>query len=386
MPGTRSAHAAPLARHVRRPLRALIPALALLVLAAGCGSSESLKGDVVKDGIGCQPTEVARRDDAPVIPAKYKVGKKTSSVDQKKGKGCPTDSTSFLTLDLVGTIASTGKVFTSTWTSGHPFTTQLGKGQLIAGLETGLIGMKVGGRRILAIPAAEAYGAGGSPEQHIGKNVDIVFAMDLISVTQTPVYCAAAQPYPLKDEKGKPFNGKPQSVDMPVKVPVDKVITKDLEVGEGEKVGKNRYVTVDYLGLSCLDGKQFDSSWDRGTHLTAALGTATPSGDAGTVIPGWSSGLETARVGGLRQMEIPFPLAYGSQGGNGIGADASLVFVVRILSVSDKAPKATTTTTSTTAPAATPTTAAGSGSTTTTSAAATTTTTEAAATTTTTKK
>ena len=363
MSGTRPSHLAARPARRRRPAvrwgQVLVPAAALLLLASACGStSTTLSGPVVSDGIGCQPSEVARRTEAPVIPATTKVATKLGTVDEKVGTGCPTDSTSFLSFDLVGAVASTGKVFTSTFKTGHPLTTQLGKGQLVAGLETGLAGMKVGGRRMLTVPAAQAYGSAGSPEQHIGSNQPLVFVADLISVTILPVYCAAASGIPAT-ANGKPIKGKPLTVDTPVKVPVDKVTTKALEPGKGEVVGRNRYATVDYLGISCLNGRQFDSSWDRGSHFTVALGTAVPSGSqsspdyVGNVIPGWSSGLATARVGGLYQLDIPFPLAYGSQGqGSAIGPDAALVFVIRVISVSNKPPKSAATPT-TTAPKST---------------------------------
>jgi hypothetical protein len=64
---------------------------------------------------------------------------------------------------------------------GEPFEFKLGKGQVIPGWDTGIQGMKVGGRRKLTIPSAMAYGArgvGGVIEPH----EPLVFVVDLLSV------------------------------------------------------------------------------------------------------------------------------------------------------------------------------------------------------------
>lgn len=369
------AAAAPAARSPRRRRTAfLVSLVALGLVAAACSKKDPLTGPVVKDGVGCQPSEVDRRTDAPKTAA-TEVGKKVATKDLIAGKGCTPATTDYLSLDLVGAHAKDGKVFTSTWDTKHPITAQLGQGQLLAGLETGLKGMKVGTRRQITIPAKQAYGKDGNPDQGIGANEDLVFVADLISVTPNPVFCSSLQKLPAEGQDGKPVPAdKPTTVDMPIEVPTDKVTTKVLRPGKGPKVGKKAYATVHYLGVSCVDGRQFDSSWDRGEPFTVALGTAPSVGQqgspdyVGTVIPGWSQGLEQAQAGGRYQLEIPYSLAYGASGQPPtIAAKAALVFIVDVQKVSTKAPKATTTTTttSTTAPAAGSTTTAPATTTTT---------------------
>ncbi len=62
-----------------------------------------------------------------------------------------------------------------------PFTFTLGVGQVIQGWDQGLVGMKVGGQRMLVIPADLAYGATGAGTS-IPPNAALVFDVALVSV------------------------------------------------------------------------------------------------------------------------------------------------------------------------------------------------------------
>ena len=81
----------------------------------------------------------------------------------------------------VGVSWATGKQFDASWDRGDTFKFGLGKGQVIAGWDQGVAGMKVGGRRRITIPPDLAYGkrgAGGA----IGPDETLVFVVDLIGV------------------------------------------------------------------------------------------------------------------------------------------------------------------------------------------------------------
>lgn len=330
-------------------------ALAMTLLLGACGSDQELGGKVVKDGLGCTVSEVDRTTDEVTVPTDVKVGKKTKTTDvEEGGKGaCTAASGQYLTLDLVGATASDGKVFNDTYGEDRALTVRLGENQLIPGLETGLAGMKVGSRRQIVVPAAEAYGKDGNPAQGIGPDADLVFVVDLVSLTDTPTYCNEATSIP----KGT-REGKPTEVKMPVKAPVDEVKTTVLEEGDGPKATTKSYLTVDYLGVSCGNGQQFDSSWDREDPITIALKDAEATDTAFQVIPGWSDGLVGQKQGSTVQIDIPFDDAYGTEGRPpSIGPSDPLTFIVKIIEVAEEAPPSTTTTTA--APAATTTTAAG---------------------------
>ena len=81
----------------------------------------------------------------------------------------------------VGVSWSSGRQFDSSWDRGQPFEFGLGQGQVIAGWDQGVAGMKVGGRRRLTIPPHLGYGSRGAGGT-IGPNETLVFVVDLLGV------------------------------------------------------------------------------------------------------------------------------------------------------------------------------------------------------------
>ena len=111
----------------------------------------------------------------------------------------------------------------------------------------------------------------------------------------------------------------------PTGPPPKKLVAKDLIKGKGATAKAGSQLTVNYVGVSHSDGKQFDSSFDRREPIEFELG-------ASRVIPGWDEGLEGMKVGGRRQLTIPPDKAYGAQGSPPtIGPNETLVFVIDLL-------------------------------------------------------
>ena len=105
----------------------------------------------------------------------------------------------------------------------------------------------------------------------------------------------------------------------------------DVKVGNGAVAKAGQQVTVHYTGwlyVNGAKGKKFDSSVDRGTPFSFALG-------AGNVIPGWDKGVAGMKVGGKRTLIIPSDMGYGSGGtpDGTIPPNATLIFDVELLKV-----------------------------------------------------
>ena len=79
-----------------------------------------------------------------------------------------------------------GTKFDSSFDRGEPFSFQIGLRQVIEGWETGLMGMRVGGKRTLIIPPELAYGERGAGDL-IPPNATLTFDIEIVAV-QDPGY------------------------------------------------------------------------------------------------------------------------------------------------------------------------------------------------------
>ena len=86
-----------------------------------------------------------------------------------------------VTVHYVGVAFSTGEEFDASWNRGEPLSFRLGVGQVIAGWDQGIAGMKVGGRRKLVIPPHLAYGDRGAGSA-IAPGETLIFVVDLVDV------------------------------------------------------------------------------------------------------------------------------------------------------------------------------------------------------------
>ena len=97
------------------------------------------------------------------------------------GEGAEATAGSTVSVHYVGVAHSTGEQFDASYDRGSPLQFRLGVGQVISGWDTGVQGMRVGGRRKLVIPPHLAYGDRGAGGV-IQPGESLIFVVDLLDV------------------------------------------------------------------------------------------------------------------------------------------------------------------------------------------------------------
>lgn len=96
------------------------------------------------------------------------------------GAGAEAKNGNTISVHYTGTFEN-GTKFDSSLDRGEPFSFVLGQGQVIAGWEQGILGMKIGGKRKLTIPPSLAYGESGV-QGAIPPNATLIFEVELLEV------------------------------------------------------------------------------------------------------------------------------------------------------------------------------------------------------------
>ena len=102
--------------------------------------------------------------------------------DLSEGSGAVVQPGNVVYIHYVGVSASSGEQFDSSWDRGRTeFIGYIsGAGNVIEGLDQGLLGMQVGGRRTVVIPPDLAYGENGAGDGLIAPNETLIFTVDLL--------------------------------------------------------------------------------------------------------------------------------------------------------------------------------------------------------------
>jgi peptidylprolyl isomerase len=195
-----------------------------------------------------------------------------------------------------------GKMFDSSVQRGEP--TSFAVTQVIPGWTEGLKLMVVGEKRRFWIPAKLAYGDKAPPGAPAG---DLTFDVELLEVL--------AGPKAPEDVKAAPASAKKTASNLRYRV---------LKPGKGKVHPKaTDTVTVHYSGWT-TDGKLFDSSVQRGEPASFSLGS---------VVKGWTEGVQLMVEGEKTRFWIPGDLAYGDKPTRPGAPSGTLVFDIELLQI-----------------------------------------------------
>jgi peptidylprolyl isomerase len=229
--------------------------------------------------------------------------------DITEGTGTAAANGDTVVVHYVGVRSADGTEFDNSYDRGTPFPVTLGVGQVIKGWDQGLVGVKKGGRRQLDIPASLAYGD--TPQGDVIKAGDaLTFLVDVVAIV------------PKVDPATAPVISVPPTPNQATQT------FTDLIVGDGAAIEPGQTVVVHLLAFSAVDGKELDNSWKSGAPLTFKPG-------AGQLPPGLEKAVDGMKVGGRRQVDIPFADAFGETGNTNLGLPAStdLIMVLDLIAV-----------------------------------------------------
>lgn len=152
-------------------------AVPLLLVSAGC------RDKVPEPEPPPKPAKIAEAEPeaSPSASVETTTVKELVKEDLVVGKGQEAKTGDTVKVHYTGTLLS-GKKFDSSLDRDEPFEFKIGAGSVIKGWDEGVVGMKVGGKRKLTIPADKAYGKAGRPPT-IPPNSPLVFEIELLGVS-----------------------------------------------------------------------------------------------------------------------------------------------------------------------------------------------------------
>ena len=290
-------------------------ALALCLGLSACGGKSdggSHSGDTMQ-GVSASGKLGSKPDISFKTP--FKVENQTHQVIQEGNGAVIRDGDRVCTRSLA-LDAKTGKVINSTWDKSSPECSIVISKKSIPAYYDTFKGLKVNSTVAVGIDESGS----GSSQATDSYIMALTFVSRSKNLTRAQGQKVTDLPSDLPkislDDKGKP------SLDLNGYKPEAGLVVQPLIKGKGAKVGQHQSVSANYTGWLASDGKQFDSSWDRGQASDFSLDQ---------VVKGWQQGLAGQTVGSQVLLIVPPELGYGSQQQQKIPANSTLIFVVDIL-------------------------------------------------------
>ena len=304
---------------MRRTLSGIF--VAALILAA-CGSDDDTSDSSEPAGttVETDPTTVesdpvpeetvdepAESDDLgkPEVEIPDDVPTELQSNTLIEGSGPKAESGDVVIVDYVGVRTTDGVEFDSSYERQSPFAVTLGRGDVIAGWDNGLIGTQTGQRIQLDIPSDLAYGDQ-ARDDVIGADEALTFVIDVRAVV-------AADPADQPTEAG-----------VPASEDATEVTYEDLIEGDGETLEEGDTAVFHLVVFRGDNLQALTSSWE---DTPIQLPIAPPE------FPGLVLGMPGMKVGGQRAITVPPEQGFGVEGNPpmGLPADTDIIIVVDLL-------------------------------------------------------
>ncbi len=259
------------------------------------------------------------------VPTPFSVRSSTRRV-LVQGTGAPVRTGQRVTVDYLGLDGTDGHEILSSYGGKSP-SFVLDPKQAMPGIVTALVGVPVGSRVLAALPPQDAYGVQGQPAAGIAPTDTILVLLDvkaardvLTRATGTPVAPRPGLPTVRSDAAGRP------AVTLPKGAPPTKLVVQPLVQGRGPAVQRLQQVHVHYAGVVWPGGREFDSSWRRGSPASFTVGR-------GEIVAGLDRALVGRAVGSRLLVVVPPDDGYGTAGNEAFGVKGTdtLVFVVDLL-------------------------------------------------------
>jgi len=217
-----------------------------------------------------------------------------------------------------------------------PVSVPVGLGQVLPGIESRLIGMRVGESWTHVLPPSESFGVSDPrrivrvarpPNTHVvvGQGIEVAGNQwaRIVEVSEQEVVVDYNHPL-----ANKTVSVTVSLLDIEESAPLSGVQIETLHPGDGKTFPKaGNKVFVHYTGTLRENGKEFDSSRSRGKPFSFVLG-------AGLVIQGWEIGIAQLSLGQRATLFIPSEFAYGETGVPGvIPPNADLNFDVHLVQI-----------------------------------------------------
>ncbi|MCZ4498192.1 MAG: peptidylprolyl isomerase, FKBP-type [Marmoricola sp.] len=244
------------------------------------------------------------------------------------GTGAPVQIDQRFVLQLSLYDARTGKAALSTYDAGQvPLVAKDSDDTLFPVLSKALVGQRQGSRLVLALTAADAFGAGGVPPAGIAATDPVVVVADVVAVPPTTVL-PGPDGATVAPEPGAPEvqvqDGLPVGISTSGPAP-DRLRVVPLVKGTGPKVRSHSLVTLDFLG----------QQWERVTPFEDTYykePAVFPVGTAGSV-PAWDAALTGVRRGSRLLVIAPADLS-SAPGVPAAPERATIAWVIDVLGVS----------------------------------------------------